>query len=122
MNIKYHKLEYMSLSITTSLVWSLPVKNPLRDSTLVALPTLIKLGRKWLTITNTLAYYDLVLFTAIRQLTHISLEPARVEPFAGLKPKGWLLALSTNIRLERMWLTMTNTLAYYDLVLITAIR
>ncbi len=49
-------------------------------------------------------------------------EPAWVEPIMGLHNKGHLLSLPINIRLGCKWITVTNTLAYYDTDLITAVK
>jgi len=46
------------------------------------------------------------------------LEPTREEPPTVLN----VLAMTGNMKLVRMWLIVTNTLAYYDTKLITAIK
>ncbi len=67
----------------------------------------IKLGWKWLTMTNTLAYYTTELIMALNDSV---LQKARVLAIA-----------SHNIKLGWKWLKMKNTLAYYTTELITAV-
>jgi hypothetical protein len=47
------------------------------------------------------------------------MENTKVEFLKGLNYKGWLPALTTNIRLRREWVIVANTLAYYDIVKIS---
>jgi hypothetical protein len=42
--------------------------------------------------------------------------------FMGVHSKGWLPALPANMRSAWKWLTMTNTLAYYDTESVTAAK
>jgi hypothetical protein len=50
------------------------------------------------------------------------LELNRVEPIMELNYNGWLLALHENIRLRWEWLKLANTLAYYDMAKIIAVK
>ncbi len=52
----------------------------------------------------------------------VRLEPNKVKHLSGAPLKGRLLALSTNIRLGWKGLTETNTPAYYENLLITAVK
>jgi hypothetical protein len=45
-----------------------------------------------------------------------------VEPLRGLLSKGWLLDLRAIIRLEWRRSTVKNTLAFYDVKLITTVN
>ncbi len=52
--------------------WSLPEWNLFTElhckGRLLALPSIIRLGLKWLTVTNTLTYYSTELITAVKDL------------------------------------------------------
>ncbi len=65
----------------------------------------------WLIETNTLAYYLLA-----------KLELTQGNLFTGLHSKGRLRALPVNIILECKCLNMTNTSAYFDAELLTAVE
>jgi hypothetical protein len=59
--------------------------------------------------------------------TTIHIQPSLIiEGKAGAYQSGapycWLLALSTNIRLVQKWLTVVNTLDYYDMATITEVK
>jgi hypothetical protein len=50
------------------------------------------------------------------------LEPTKVELLTWLHSIGWLLGLSTNIRLRWKWKAVANTLDYHNTVIITALK
>ncbi len=50
------------------------------------------------------------------------LEPTRMELLTGLQAHSKLLALPKNIRLEWKWMKVANTLAYYDMAAIDAVK
>jgi hypothetical protein len=51
-----------------------------------------------------------------------TLEPTQAEPLVLVDVKGMILDLSAINRLRLKWLTVTNTLAYYDTELVTAVK
>jgi hypothetical protein len=44
------------------------------------------------------------------------------ESLVGLNSNSWLPAVPAKIRQERKWLTVANTLAYYNTATITAVK
>ncbi len=45
-----------------------------------------------------------------------------MEPLKGLFSKGRLIAFPANIRLGLKWMGLANTVAYYEMVTITAVK
>ncbi len=78
----------------------------------------IRLEWKQMPVTNTLALYNTELITAVKSFK----VQARVESFAKLDSAGKIPALLTNIRLGWKQTPVTNSLAYYDTELITAVK
>jgi hypothetical protein len=52
----------------------------------------------------------------------LTLEPTRAETLVLVDVKGMILDLSAINRLRLKWLTVTNTLGYYDTELVTAVK
>ncbi len=91
---------------------------------LIALPTNIRQGGKWPTVTNTVAYSAENFITSaknwIQSVGHFS--EIYYHTFTGLYFYGKLLTLPTNIWHGGKWLTVTNTLAFCPLYFITAVK
>jgi hypothetical protein len=112
----YHnKLECLSLSFTSTLVLYLQAKlevakvEPHSNGSLLVLSTNIRLGCKWLAVTNSLAYYVTVI-NIIQQGQRES------------HSNGRLPAVHKNNRLGCKRLAVTNTLAYHGTQIITATK
>jgi hypothetical protein len=64
-------------------------------------------------MTNTLAYFNTELFRAVKSFMKLAL---------GAYLKGRLPALSENVRLGWMWLSVVKTFTYFYTVLFTAVK
>jgi len=71
--LPYHnKLEWLSLSFTSTLICYLQTRNMPTRVELLALPKSIRLGWRWMALANTLAYYNTTIITASSVMKNVS--------------------------------------------------